>query len=264
MPKRSFLSSFFVFSGAALIALISGFVWSAGVRGTIEYLGPNRHLFGLIQASRGKAGILRDGDDRSSGTVELAKTRSTSVSYLISLLNNSDSEIRIDSLIVLGKLLDRGNYNSNIARETYDSTSSLDMELVMLNTDAFPHIIRLTNDPNQNVRLRAINTLGVVAENSRFENSKLDPLSLTRQIDLNSSAVLSIIQLLNDPDLQVRQKAISMLGALRVNSKITPPNLTQLLNDPDSSIRNAAINSISCIEGKKYCATPSNGWRSRG
>lgn len=138
MQKRSSLSSLFLFSGTTLIALASGFIWIVGPGSIMEYLGPNRHLFRLIQASIGKElGSINDGDDRRMAMIKLSKNRADYVPYLISLLNNFDSRIRIDALTVLENL-------------TFNTT------------DALPNIIRLLNDPDPEVRLSAIHVLGVM------------------------------------------------------------------------------------------------------
>ena len=138
MSKRSSLSSLFLFSGTTLIALTSGFIWIVGPGSIVEYLGPNRHLFQLIQASRGQAlGSINDGDDRRIAMIKLSKSRADYIPYLISLLNNFDSRIRIDALTVLGNL-------------TFNTT------------DALPNIVRLLNDPDPEVRLRDISVLGVL------------------------------------------------------------------------------------------------------
>ena len=258
MPKRSFLDSFFVLSGTALIALTSGFVWIVGPGSIVEYLGLNRHLFGLIQASRGKALYIgNDSDDRALAVKGLYKSRAASVSYLISLLNSSDSAIRLDSLIVLGKVLGRGSCHSNsLSRDILVSE-----ELLESNIDAAPQIIRLLNDPNQEVRLSAINTLGLVETGSSYTTC---PMS-TRQTKLDSDIVSSIVQLLYDPDQRVRLKAISMLGTMKAHSKFLLPTLTQLISDLDPSIRDTANNSTGCLEGadKKYCEPPSSNPRRR-
>jgi HEAT repeat protein len=73
---------------------------------------------------------------------------------------------------------------------------------------------------------------------------------------IGPAAVPSLTQALQNPDPEVRLKAVEVLGRMGVDAKDAVPHLVRLLDDPDDQVRKAATRTLGRIGPPAQEAVP--------
>jgi hypothetical protein len=73
---------------------------------------------------------------------------------------------------------------------------------------------------------------------------------------IGSPAVPSLVQAMQNPDPQIRLKAVKVLGRMGPDAKDAVPDLIRLLEDPDEEIRKAASRTLGRIGPAAQEAVP--------
>jgi HEAT repeats len=183
MTLRLFFNGIVLLLGASVIAVFAGLIVIIRPARIAEYLGPNRYLFDYIQTSRKKSIFLNSGSEQNFARGALNQERSTAIPYMISLLNNFDSEIRLDALHGLHGLL----LNDAICQRSSGRF-----------IDAVPSITQFLNDYDKKSRLTAIALVGTIQRDAKV-------------------ARVDLAQLLNDPDPEIRQAAAKSIASFAVS-----------------------------------------------
>ena len=232
MARRSTAKSKLIKIVAGSI-VISGFVvFIVGPGIIIEKIGPNRHLFELVMQERGS-----NSSERALALEELSKSSSTSVPYLISLLNNFDWYIRCKATRTLGELGEPAK-------------------------GSIPKLILLLNDSDMSVRYASIDALGKMG---KYDASVIPPLihslsssntrlqSVRALGEMNESAKVAVPSLrlmLQDFELPVRRAAIEALGKIGEPAEVAIPDLIPFLNAPEPAVQEEAVEALRKLKYK--------------
>lgn len=98
-----------------------------------------------------------------------------------------------------------------------------------------------------------IAALRTIPDWSEFANNTADPFVKTSIAD---ETIPLLIELLNDPDLQIRVRALSTLGKIRRHADVIVPALIPFLNDEHPGIRWHAACSLGMFRGDAAAAIP--------
>lgn len=108
--------------------------------------------------------------------------------------------------------------------------------------DAIPALQKLLQDPDEDVRRVAANSIRLIQQGAG-----------------PSEALQKLIQQLNSPDELMRLKAAKDLAKLGPAAKVALPALEKLLQDPDEDVRRVVANAIERIRGGPINEPPVTG-----
>lgn len=195
------------------------------------------------------------------------------VPYLVSALQKKDGAFRsryLSSYLAIGPRLRQFLPEPSVDAVYVRRAAILALgELIDLAKPAWPALLEAGRDAAGDVRQAALRTLKALSEREPEVNAGLSERSLTT--DLRNSkavqvveqyslrtprAVQALVHAAKDPDVKLRDQAITQLRAIGAAARAATPCLLDALTDPDGTIRCRACQALAAIQPEASQVVP--------
>jgi HEAT repeat protein len=226
------------------------------LKGSEEYLrGPASEALGQLgQPAVGPVvSLLRDSDPkiRDLAAETLGKIGITAVAPLATLLRSPDQRLRVAAAAALGQINQARSVDLLLGALKDPDSGVVDQtvrSLVHIGRTVVPGLLKLLNDPSNDIRQRALGVLQKLgAEPMTLDYIRPVAYGKWKDADVGSPALDALVGALQDPERGKRSTAVLTLANLGNAQAV--PGLTTALADSDREIRETATRALVKIKG---------------
>lgn len=248
------------------------YVRAGAVAALVRYVGQQPSVFPLVRSA------AKDTDPkvRLTAMAVLSRFGVPAVPFLIDAMRDPDPEVWRKIIEVLREMeVPTKTLQPLLTRALKDDDANLRQgaayALSRFGADAVPALLEVMKDPDPNVQWAAVDTLDTIGPPARKAvaalaraaatnpSPKIRRGALTALVTIHgfaqhrekpTKAVPGLIELLDDPDADIRWGAIQTLAAIGPSARNAVPPLTRLLEDKNPSVVESARYALRRIQGK--------------